>query len=108
MRRARASRTWSIASRAATRRGWGAERAGSSASARGPERLASPMLRPPASTPGMPVDSDPLDLAAIEAAIIDLDGTLVDTLGDFEQALARTLADLALPAVGREFIARTV
>jgi phosphoglycolate phosphatase len=54
------------------------------------------------------VDTDPLDLAAIEAAIIDLDGTLVDTIGDFEQALARTLADLALPPVGREFIARTV
>src|SRR5215469_8222892 len=49
-----------------------------------------------------------LDLAAIDAAIIDLDGTLVDTIGDFEQALARTLGDLALPPVGREFIARTV
>ena len=49
-----------------------------------------------------------LDLAAIDAAIIDLDGTLVDTIGDFEQALARTLGDLTLPPVGREFIARTV
>jgi phosphoglycolate phosphatase len=54
------------------------------------------------------MDTEALDLAAIEAAIIDLDGTLVDTIGDFEQALARTLADLALPPVGREFIARTV
>ena len=28
------------------------------------------------------------------AAIVDLDGTMVDTLGDFEVALNRTLADL--------------
>ncbi|MET0383244.1 MAG: phosphoglycolate phosphatase [Burkholderiaceae bacterium] len=48
------------------------------------------------------------DLSAIDAAIVDLDGTRVDTLGDFEQALARTLADLALPPVDRAFIARTV
>jgi phosphoglycolate phosphatase len=45
---------------------------------------------------------------AFEAAIVDLDGTLVDTVGDFELALARALADLGLPAVGRAFIARTV
>jgi phosphoglycolate phosphatase len=43
-----------------------------------------------------------------QAAIVDLDGTLVDTLGDFEAALAAALAGLGLPAVGREFIARTV
>ena len=49
-----------------------------------------------------------LDLSAIAAAIVDLDGTLVDTVGDFEQALARTLADLGLPPVDRAFIARTV
>jgi len=42
------------------------------------------------------------------AAIIDLDGTLVDTVGDFEVALRLTLADLGWPAVGRDFIARTV
>jgi phosphoglycolate phosphatase len=48
------------------------------------------------------------DSAAIVAAIIDLDGTMVDTVGDFEQALARTLAELSLPAVDRGFIARTV
>jgi phosphoglycolate phosphatase len=42
------------------------------------------------------------------AAIIDLDGTMVDTLGDFEHALARTMADLGLPAVDRPFISRTV
>ncbi len=44
----------------------------------------------------------------IEAALIDLDGTLVDTIGDFEVALARTLDDLGLPPVGRAFIERTV
>ncbi|HEX5682473.1 MAG TPA: phosphoglycolate phosphatase [Ideonella sp.] len=43
-----------------------------------------------------------------DAAMIDLDGTLVDTVGDFEVALARMLADLGLPAVGRPFIERTV
>ena len=45
---------------------------------------------------------------ALQAAIVDLDGTMVDTVGDFEVALARTLADLGWPAVGRAFIARTV
>ena len=42
------------------------------------------------------------------AAIVDLDGTMVDTVGDFEVALARMAADLGLPAVERAFIARTV
>jgi phosphoglycolate phosphatase len=42
------------------------------------------------------------------AAIVDLDGTLVDTLGDFEVALNRVLAELALPPVDRAFIGRTV
>ena len=49
-----------------------------------------------------------LDLTLLTSAIVDLDGTMVDTVGDFEQALARTLADLALPPVDRAFIARTV
>jgi len=48
------------------------------------------------------------DLSALDAAIVDLDGTMVDTVGDFELALARTLAELALPPVDRAFIARTV
>ena len=43
-----------------------------------------------------------------QAALIDLDGTLVDTLGDFEVALGRMLADLGLPSVHRDFIERTV
>ena len=49
-----------------------------------------------------------LDLTRLTAAIVDLDGTMIDTVGDFEQALARTLADLALPPVDRTFIERTV
>ena len=43
-----------------------------------------------------------------DAAIVDLDGTLVDTVGDFDVALGRAFADLGLRAVGRDFIARTV
>ena len=42
------------------------------------------------------------------AAIVDLDGTMIDTVGDFEQALAGMLRDLSLPVVDRAFIARTV
>ena len=49
-----------------------------------------------------------LNLAHIQAAIVDLDGTMVDTLGDFEQALNRTLADLDLPPVTRALVERTV
>jgi phosphoglycolate phosphatase len=44
----------------------------------------------------------------IQAAIIDLDGTMIDTLGDFEVALNRMLADFELPSVDRAFIERTV
>ncbi len=44
----------------------------------------------------------------LQAAIVDLDGTLIDTLGDFEVALNLALADLGLAAVGRPFIAATV
>ena len=39
--------------------------------------------------------------APLRAAIVDLDGTMVDTLGDFVVALNRMLADLALPAIDR-------
>lgn len=60
-----------------------------------PGSLASATPRPPA-------------LGPIEAAILDLDGTMVDTLGDFEAALAATLVDLGLPPVDRAFISRTV
>ncbi len=46
--------------------------------------------------------------APIRAAIVDLDGTMVDTLGDFDVALNATLADLALPRVARGFIEHTI
>ncbi len=36
---------------------------------------------------------------AIEAVIVDLDGTMVDTMGDFAEAINRMLADLQLPAI---------
>ena len=45
---------------------------------------------------------------AFDAAIIDLDGTMIDTVGDFDVALRLAFADLGLPPVGRSFIARTV
>ena len=35
----------------------------------------------------------------VEAAIVDLDGTMVDTIGDFAEAITRMLADLQLPAL---------
>jgi phosphoglycolate phosphatase len=47
-------------------------------------------------------------LQNIQAVIVDLDGTMVDTLGDFELALNRMLADFSLPAVDRAFIEATV
>jgi phosphoglycolate phosphatase len=39
------------------------------------------------------------DPTRFDAAIVDLDGTMVDTLGDFAEALNRMLRDLALPPV---------
>ena len=50
----------------------------------------------------------PLDWTLLQAVIVDLDGTMVDTVGDFDVALNTLLAELGLPAVGRAFIARTV
>jgi phosphoglycolate phosphatase len=46
--------------------------------------------------------------AGLRAAIVDLDGTMIDTIGDFAVALNRVLADLKLPPVERAFIAHTV
>ena len=43
-----------------------------------------------------------------DAAIVDLDGTLVDTLPDFVVVLDRTLDELGLPRVSRGFIERTI
>lgn len=50
----------------------------------------------------------PLPLSALDAAIIDLDGTMVDTLGDFAEALNRMLADLSLSAIAVPSIATLV
>ena len=47
-------------------------------------------------------------LARVDAAIVDLDGTMVDTLGDFAQALNLMLADLQLPAIAPGAIERMV
>ena len=44
----------------------------------------------------------------LQAAIVDLDGTMVDTVGDFEAALGAMLTDQGLPHVSRSFIERTV
>ncbi len=49
-----------------------------------------------------------LNLAALDAAVIDLDGTLVDTQGDFVAALNAMLDELALPGIDAAFVTRTV
>lgn len=40
----------------------------------------------------------------IDAVMVDLDGTMVNTLGDFAESLNRMLADLGLPAIAAESI----
>jgi hypothetical protein len=44
------------------------------------------------------------DPTRFDAAIVDLDGTMVDTLGDFAEALNRMLRDLSLPPVAPDAI----
>jgi phosphoglycolate phosphatase len=44
----------------------------------------------------------------IDAVMIDLDGTMVNTLGDFAEALNRMLAELQLPAVAPQAIENMV
>lgn len=44
----------------------------------------------------------------VDAAIVDLDGTMVDTIGDFAGAIARMLADLQLPALDAALIEHMV
>lgn len=44
----------------------------------------------------------------LRAAIVDLDGTLVDTLGDFHAALNEMLGALRLPAIERAVVARFI
>ena len=50
------------------------------------------------------MNSFSFDLTSFDAAIVDLDGTMVDTLGDFAAALNAMLDDLALPPVAAEAI----
>jgi len=49
-----------------------------------------------------------VDLTALDAVIIDLDGTMVDTLGDFAETLALTFSELGQPPVARDFIRLTI
>lgn len=49
-----------------------------------------------------------LNLSDFDAAIVDLDGTMVDTLGDFVAALNAMLADLGLPAVHAQAVEKRV
>jgi phosphoglycolate phosphatase len=49
-----------------------------------------------------------MKLDHIRAAIVDLDGTLVDTQGDFVVALNAVLAELKLASVDRHFVSLTV
>lgn len=50
----------------------------------------------------------PLNPQQLDAAIVDLDGTMVNTLGDFAEALNRMLADLQLPAITPQAIENMV
>lgn len=47
-------------------------------------------------------------LLRVNAVIVDLDGTMVDTLGDFAEALNRMLCDLRLPPIAAAEIERRV
>ena len=44
----------------------------------------------------------------LQAVMVDLDGTLVDTIGDFEVALNRALADLQVPTANRSLVERSI
>ncbi|MGJ7568805.1 phosphoglycolate phosphatase [Variovorax sp. GB1R11] len=54
------------------------------------------------------MNSISFDHSRFDAAIVDLDGTMVDTLGDFAEALNRMLRDLELPPVSAAAIERMV
>ena len=44
----------------------------------------------------------------LHSVIVDLDGTLIDTVGDFTAALNQSLRELGLAPVDRAFVERTV
>ena len=56
----------------------------------------------------LPADQVKVGPNPFDAAIVDLDGTLLDTLGDFVAALALALGELGLPPVDRAFVERTI
>jgi phosphoglycolate phosphatase len=58
--------------------------------------------------PADPVTSSRWDPGAVRAAIVDLDGTLVDTLGDFIAVLDATLDELGLRRVAPTFVERAI
>jgi phosphoglycolate phosphatase len=45
---------------------------------------------------------------SLQAVMIDLDGTMVDTIGDFEVALNHALTDLHIPKANRGLIERSI
>ena len=47
-------------------------------------------------------------LSRVDAVIVDLDGTMVDTMGDFNEAINRMLRELALPAIEAQHIEHMV
>lgn len=54
------------------------------------------------------MNSISFDHTRFDAAIVDLDGTMVDTLGDFAVSLNHMLGDLSLPAVAPAAIEKMV
>ena len=67
-----------------------------------------PTAGPPQGGPSPLGGQRPAQRRSVGAIIVDLDGTMVDTLGDFEVALNRTLAGLDLPPITRALVERTV
>jgi len=54
-----------------------------------------------------PLNATPF-LPPPQACMLDLDGTLVDTLGDFVAVLGQVLSELGLPHVTRDFVEHTI
>ena len=49
-----------------------------------------------------------LNPSGVDAVIVDLDGTMVDTMGDFNEALNRMLRDLSLPPIAADQVENMV
>ena len=65
-------------------------------------------LRTEFQTSPLTVSAVDLNRPRLQAAIVDLDGTMVDTIGDFVVVLDHVLDELELPRVSRGFVERTV